>query len=366
MRIHFENEDYDLRQFTALCHEKINLKEKDDWRQPVFQFFLEWHNAKQTIAVKTSGSTGEAKSITIEKKHITASALATLNYLGIRPGGTAWLCLPAQHIAGKMMIVRALVGGLDLWISKPESQPTLPPEIKITLAAMVPLQLQNLSTSRQLLNQLDSNINQLLIGGTSLTSALDEFILQFSNATLWHTYGMTETISHIALRKLNGSSAAKTFEPFPGVHLSLNNKGCLVIDYPAIGINKLHTNDLATILEDNSFTIDGRADFIINSGGIKLNPEVIERKLDGKMPCPVFITSLPDQLLGEKAILIMEGSRELMTEICDFWKIIESHLHKTEIPREIHFITHFIRTENGKLRRNSTRDLILNNCLSVD
>jgi len=358
MNIYFENKEFDLTHFISFCRMHLDVNDLDDWRQPIFGFFTEWHNSSDFITVKTSGSTGEPKLISIEKKHAVISAKATLKFLDIQPGGLAWLCLSANYIAGKMMIVRALVGGLDLWISKAESLPTFPGVNKIALAAMVPLQLTNLVEKSYGMSLVDETISHVLIGGGALPKMLEDSLRQLTHACLWHTYGMTETISHIALRKINGIGASPAFSILPGVLIGKNQKGNLVVEYPGIGITNLHTNDLVTLFEDGTFTIDGRADFIINSGSIKINPVLIEKKLDGHLPCPFFITGLPDLHLGEKAVLCIENAGDLLPGICGLWKIIEGLVSKPEIPREIHFLDHFIRSENGKLKRDSTAILL--------
>jgi O-succinylbenzoic acid--CoA ligase len=281
-----------------------------------------------------------------------------LQYLNIQPGGLAWLCLPANYIAGKMMIVRALVGNLDLFISKPESSPSIPTKNKIVLAAMVPSQISHMAAADNGFNAIEKSISHVLIGGATIPELIEDQLKQLTGSCLWHTYGMTETISHIAIRRMNGEDASPSFTPLPGVSVSQNNQGCLMIDYPSIGVANLHTNDLATLNSNNTFSIDGRNDFIINSGGIKLNPIKIERKLENKLPCSFFITGLPDPIRGEKAVLCMENKGDLLPKICNFWKIIENELQKPEIPQEIIFLDYFIRSENGKLKRQATSMLV--------
>ena len=358
MNIYFENKEFDLTHFISFCRIHLDVNDFEDWRQQIFGFFTEWHNSSDFITVKTSGSTGEPKLISIEKKHAVISAKATLKFLDIQPGGLVWLCLSANYIAGKMMIVRALVGGLDLWISKPESLPTFPGANKIALAALVPLQLSNLVEKKDGLSLIDKTIHSVLIGGGALPKMLEDSLRQLTHACLWHTYGMTETISHIALRKVNGNEASSTFSALPGVKIEKNKTGNLVVEYQDIGITNLYTNDLVTLFADGTFSIDGRTDFIINSGSIKINPVLLEKKLEGHLPCPFFITGLPDLHLGEKAVLCLENSGELLPKICELWKIIEGLVSKPEIPREIHFLEHFVRSENGKLKRDSTAILL--------
>ncbi len=358
MKIYFDNQDFDLHEFLHHCKQRVSLPNIESWKQSVFQFIIDWHDKSETIEVPTSGSTGKAKIIQLQKKHMRASAESTLNFLKIPEKSMAWLCLPADYIAGKMMIVRALTGNMNLTISKPESKPILPKQHHIALAAMVPMQVEHWTKHPNDITLLEQNITHLLIGGTSISKPLEQKLRVMQGVSIWHTFGMTETITHVALRKLNGTSPWTGFVRLPGVTIEKNRKNCLVIDFPEIGVKQLHSNDLVEISSDGSFTLLGRSDWIINSGGIKLNPEIIELKLDGHLPSPFFITSLSDSFLGEKAILCLENDGDQLSKICEIWKIIESRLEKTEIPREIHFMQMFLRSDTGKLRRKATQFLL--------
>ncbi len=359
MEISFENNHYGLHAFLEHCKSAVTATKWDDWQHEIFQFFIDWHDKSSTISVSTSGSTGKAKIISIEKKHMLASAQATLNHLEIETKGLAWLCVPARYIAGKMMIVRALAGNLDLLITKPQAKPELTVNRKISLAAMVPVQAQNLfqdTGSKEIMEQVLQN---LLIGGSSIHKNLESLLRNTKSIKIWQTYGMTETISHIAMRRLNATPEQKCYSPLPGVSLQTGALDCLIISYPEIGVYNLKTNDMASLNTDHTFTITGRADYIINTGGIKINPEAVEKKLEEVLPYHCCLTSISGELAGEKLVLCIEGNQSLLSGICALWKTISETLLKHEIPSEIRFFQPFDRNENGKLDRSSIKEKLL-------
>ncbi len=267
--------------------------------------FLEvWHNDSPFLQVQTSGSTGAPKPMAVEKRRMLASARITCDFLGLKPGDTALLCMPLDYIAGKMMVVRALERSLRL-VSVPPSGHPLAHEAASSqvfdFAAMVPLQVYNslqVPAERSRLMQ----IRQLIIGGGAIDDALAEALRDFPHA-VWSTYGMTETLSHIALRRLNGPEASDCYTPFPSVRLSLSADGCLIIEAPAVCDGPLQTNDIAELLPDGRFRILGRKDNVICSGGIKIQIEEVERQLRPHLQSPFLITRRPDSKFGEVCVL---------------------------------------------------------------
>ena len=241
------------------------------------EFLAEWHNDNPRILVHTSGSTGKPKPLMVEKRRMLNSARITCDFLGLKPGDTALLCMPLDYIAGKMMVVRSLQRGLRLTSVRPSSHPladdTLP---SFTFAAMVPMQVYNtlkVPCERERL----MHIRHLIIGGGAISDELAQMIKPLPNA-VWSTYGMTETLSHIALRRLNGPDASLWYTPFDGVGISLNADGCLVIDAPEVCAEPLVTNDIAQLRTDDRtgktlFRIKGRKDNVVCSGGIKIQIE---------------------------------------------------------------------------------------------
>ncbi|HSV87639.1 MAG TPA: AMP-binding protein [Bacteroidales bacterium] len=247
--------------------------EKDVLLQKVFFFLEQWLNDDPCITLQTSGSTGAPKQIRIKKEFMLNSAIMTGNYFGLRQGMNALLCLSPDFIAGKMMVLRSMVFKLNLITSSTESNPIKNLEVDIDFAAMVPLQVA--MTLQKNPDKLD-RIKTLIIGGGPLSISLEES-LQSKSAKCWHTYGMTETVSHIALRPINGIDRSSWFAPLPGVIVSLDKRGCLTVNAPLISEDVVITNDLAK-LNGQKFQITGRIDEVIVSAGLKLHPGKIEKK----------------------------------------------------------------------------------------
>ena len=306
------------------------------------EFLNEWRNDRPTVLVHTSGSTGKPKPLLVEKCRMEASARITCNFLGLQQGNTALLCMPLDYIAGKMMVVRALTCGLRLITVKPSGTPYW--DEPIDFAAMVPLQVWNLlhdAAGRQRLMQ----VRHLIIGGGAIDEQLQNALQDFPHA-VWSTYGMTETLSHIALRRLNGSEASQWYTPFEGVRLTLTEDGCLVIDAPAVYDGPLVTNDIAQLRADGSFRIIGRKDNVICSGGIKIQMEEVEHLLRPHLSIHYIITRAKDERLGEMVVLLAEGGNpDEVKAVC------ERVLPKYWQPRRVVIVDHLPMTATGKPAR---------------
>ena len=273
------------------------------------EFLSEWHSESPLIELQTSGSTGKPKKMTVEKRRMEASARITCSFLGLHEGDTALLCMPLDYIAGKMMVVRALTCGLRLIAEEPSGHPLKGLDTAPTFAAMVPLQVYNSLQDEKEARQLRS-IKQLIIGGGAIDAALESQLKTFPNA-VWSTYGMTETLSHIALRRLNGKEASHWYTPLEGVTVSLNADHCLVVDAPAVCKARLVTNDIAELHPDrHQFRILGRKDNVICSGGKKIQAEEVERQLLPKLDVPFIVTKCRDPRLGEAVTLLYEATAD--------------------------------------------------------
>ena len=298
------------------------------------EFLAEWHNDSPTVLVHTSGSTGKPKPMWVEKRRMEASARMTCDFLGLREGDTALLCLPLDYIAGKMVVVRSLVRGLRLVCVEPSGEPLGTETEQIDFAAMVPMQVWNslrVPEQRERLMQ----IRQLIIGGGAIDDALARALVDFPNQ-IWSTYGMTETLSHIALRRLNGPETSEWYTPFAGVTLSQTAEGCLVIDAPAVHDGQLITNDIAELANDGRFKILGRKDNVICSGGLKIQAEEVERLLSAHLREPFIITKRRDEKFGEVAVLLTEGDTAAAKTICEqvlpkYWQP-RAYVHIDRIP----------------------------------
>jgi O-succinylbenzoic acid--CoA ligase len=312
------------------------IKEGEEFEKPVGDFLLDWFDSKDYIEMFTSGSTGKPKTVVVKKQAMVNSAIATGDFFDLKPGNSALQCLPVKYVAGKMMLVRAMILGLDLEFVAPSSHPMRNNEINFDFVAMVPLQAQ---TSIQELKK----VKKLIIGGAAVNKTLEKQLLKLKTE-VYETYGMTETITHIAARKLG----EKAFTVLPDVTVSYDDRNCLVIHAPKISDEVIITNDIVELVNENQFIFLGRIDNVINSGGIKLIPEQIENKLMSKIQQRFFIASKPDNELGEKLILVIEGDK------VEFDHSIYEDLDKYEKPKEILFIPKFKETTTGKIMRKET------------
>ena len=313
------------------------------------EFLAEWHNDSPTVLVHTSGSTGKPKPMLVEKRRMEASARITCGFLGLKSGDSALLCMSLDYIAGKMMVVRALSFGLRLIVVKPSGNPLGTVAEPVDFAAMVPMQVYNSLQVPEEREKLMA-IKHLIIGGGAIDDALASELKTFPNA-VWSTYGMTETLSHIALRRLNGPEASEWYTPFEGVSLSQTDEGCLVIDAPAVHDGPLVTNDIVEI-SDKGFRVLGRKDNVICSGGIKIQIEEVERLLRAHVSSPFMITKRADKKFGEQVVMLTESmDMDLMRDVCrqvlpKYWQP-RGYLHVDALPM----------TETGKPARKEAERL---------
>ena len=320
-------------------------------------FLSEWQNDSPYVHVQTSGSTGAPKPMLVEKRRMLASARITCDFLHLQPGDTALLCMSLDYIAGKMMVVRSLERGLKLIEVEPSGHPlstirsALPlgsaKNYKLDFAAMVPLQVYNslqVPEERERLMQ----IRHLIIGGGAIDDEMAAQLKSFPHA-VWSTYGMTETLSHIALRRLSGPEASEWYTPFPSVKVSLSDEGCLVIDAPEVCSERLITNDIADLSlgpgPSDRFRILGRKDNVICSGGIKIQAEELERQLRPHLRVSYLISKRPDTKFGEVVVLLTEGSVDEARQVC------ERVLPKFHQPRAYMHVDQIPLTATGKPQR---------------
>ena len=300
------------------------------------EFMSEWRSPSPTLTVHTSGSTGKPKPMTVEKRRMAASARITCRFLGLHEGDTALLCMPLDYIAGKMMAVRAEVCHLRLVSVEPSGHPLRGMTEAPAFAAMVPMQVYNSLHDAQECRLLRQT-KHLIIGGGAISRDIADALRHFPNA-VWSTYGMTETLSHIALRRLNGEEASDWYTPFDSVGVSLNAEGCLVINAPEVCATPLTTNDIAEIANDGRhFRIRGRRDNVICSGGIKLQIEDIEAKLQPHIDVPFVITKRPDKKFGETVVLLaatddMRHIEEMCRQYLDKYEQPHAYVSVRQIP----------------------------------
>ena len=313
------------------------IKEGALFEKEIGEFLLDWLDESSTIQLMTSGTTGEPKLITLEKQAMVFSAIATANFFDLHPGDKALLCLPTRYIAGKMMLVRAFTIGLELDIMPSTSHlNSLLPQNKYDFVALVPLQVQQ---SLAKLNQF----KKIIIGGAPVSKSLSD-LLQHHKCEVYETYGMTETITHIAAKKIG----EETFKVLPTISISADERDCLVINAATISVDPIITNDIVQIVNEHEFKWIGRFDNIINSAGIKLFPEQIATKLSSIITQRFFIAGVPDETLGQKVILVIEGKKYTIN------KLLFASLEKYERPKEIYFVSSFVMTETNKINTKKT------------
>lgn len=329
------------------------------------EFLSEWNNDSDRVLVHTSGSTGKPKPMWVEKKRMLNSARITCDFLGLKPGDTALLCMSLDYIAGKMVVVRSIERQLLLIAVEPSGHPLkdVLDSQEITFAAMVPMQVYNTLLVPEERARL-SRVKHLIIGGGAIDDALakelnrmsEEFRKEqgYENA-IWSTYGMTETLSHIALRRINGKEASDWYTPFDSVQISQTDEGCLVIDAPLVCAQPLVTNDIVEIKEGLRFRIKGRKDNVICSGGIKIQIEEVEALLKPYLDKPFMLAKKKDEKFGEIAVLLTEDNDTKRVE-ATVRRLLSDESAKDSpkkywIPREYMHVEHLPLTETGKPKR---------------
>ena len=328
-------------------------------------FLSEWNNGSDRVLVHTSGSTGKPKPMMVEKKRMLNSARITCDFLGLKPGDSALLCMSLDYIAGKMVVVRSIERHLHLISVPPSGHPLKDVDEEITFAAMVPMQVYNTLQVPEERERL-THIRHLIIGGGAIDASLEKELQALpGNIAIWSTYGMTETLSHIALRRINGDESSEWYQPFDSVHISQTEEGCLVIDAPQVCAETLVTNDIVEIepyiynkVEKLRFRIKGRKDNVICSGGIKIQIEEVETLLKPHLEKPFMLAKKKDGKFGEIAVLLTEDEdikkveatvRRLLSDESE--KSSDHKKYKYWIPKEFRYVEHLPLTETGKPKR---------------
>lgn len=320
-------------------YEKM-LETAPEWQKPIWDFLLHWFDERSFIEAQTSGSTGAPKRILLQKETLWESARNTCAYFQLNHKSKGHLCIPAKYIGGKMMLVRALYSGMRLSSSPPSSSPQLP-EDPIDFLALTPMQFSGIyETHPDRLRQC----RKIIIGGGRLSQQQEE-VMVANMLPCYSTYGMTETASHVALRKVGTAF----FKAIGSTDFSVDDRNCLMIHAEALGIGTLVTNDLVELKGKKEFKWLGRFDNVVNSGGVKLYPEKLEANLSKHISQPFFFAGVADDVLGQRLVLLVEGSQQPI----DF-----SLLSKLERPKKVYFIDHFFFTETGKIDRPKTLALI--------
>lgn len=340
-----------------------NEEEVKSTIEEVFDFQREWLSGRKEFVIRTSGSTGIPKSIRVTREKMSASARGTIEILGLQPGQIAVLCLDPSFIAGKMMIVRALEAKMKL-LPLPVSRNPLAnymDDLNGAFMAVVPLQLQAMLQNARSLENINS-MHSIIVGGGPLSPELERQ-LQNVESAVYHTFGMTETLSHIALRPVNGPKASKWFQVLPGIEIQKDEKDCLMIKGAVTDHRWLKTNDVVETGDGKTFRWLGRSDNMINSGGVKLFPEMLEKEIFPIIKTygrdtAFFLAGMTDRELGQKLVLFLEGLQLNSKEKDDLLKELKNILPDYHAPREVFCLSKFEWTVTGKIKRKATLENI--------
>jgi O-succinylbenzoic acid--CoA ligase len=324
-------------------------------------FCRAWQSRQDRFILHTSGSTGTPKPIELTRSQMKASAHLTGQTLGLQPGDTTLVCLNIRYIAGVMMLVRGLELGLPMTIVEPVSNPLLLPETEdksFAFTALVPLQLQTILTETPEKKAVLDDMKAILVGGAATSPAL-EALIQPITAPVYATYGMTETVSHIALRRLNGPDASDIFTALTGVDLGVDERQCLHITSAATNFERIQTNDVVDLIDPMQFRLLGRADSVINSGGVKVQPEVIERLIqstlvDAGLAPRLFVAGLPDERLGQRVVLVLETVSLTDAQWAACQQAVRDVLGGYSVPKAWYTVSAFTETATGKIDRRTT------------
>jgi O-succinylbenzoic acid--CoA ligase len=347
---------YSVEDLLAHCREEATFADIPAWRKEALSFIAAFLDPRlPDILQQSSGTTGDPKRFILERDAMLSSARRTLDFFGLKKGERALLCLPVSYIAGKMMVVRALLGGLDLHLQEPSSRPLRYLEGNMSFAAMVPLQIEDS------IRHGDSfeKIARLLIGGGELHPNTRMLLGKRSAPELFESFGMTETYTHFALKRINGDRPDTTFRLLEDVHISTDSRDCLVVEITGVTSGKITTNDLVEIHgEGRSFTWLGRFDNLINTGGIKIIPELLEERISSWLGYECLVLPEKDRKLGERLVLMVEFEGE--EPPLNAWEtLLRERLPSHEVPKKILVVKSLPRNAFMKPDRTSSRDLLL-------
>ncbi len=328
-------------------------------------FIDAWQSGQERFTLHTSGSTGTPKPIELTRSQMRASAHLTGQTLGLQPGDAALVCLNTRYIAGIMMLVRGLELGLPMTIVEPVSNPLALAETEgksFAFTALVPLQLQTILTETPEKKAVLDGMKAILVGGAATSPAL-EALIQSITAPVYATYGMTETVSHIALRRLNGPDASDVFTALTGVDLGTDERGCLHITSAATNFERIQTNDVVDLIDPTHFRLLGRSDSVINSGGVKVQPEAIERLIQSTLAGAglsprLFIAGLTDDRLGQRVVLVLENCPLTDVQWTTSQQVVRDTLGAYSVPKAWYTVDAFTETATGKIDRRATVDQI--------
>jgi O-succinylbenzoic acid--CoA ligase len=340
-------------QFKQVLNHESLLEDFSAFELDTLSFIKDWLTKKAQFAVKTSGSTGTPKTLIFERKQLLGSAQRTIETFGLKKGDRTLICLNPNFIAGKMMLVRGIEAELKMDIIEPSSNPLekIDPEKQFEFVALFTNQIEK--ALQKTPEKLDS-IKTVLVGGATVFPTL-ESDLQKVKSQIYHSYATTETLSHLALRCVNGNKKSEIYQAMNGVSFDIDNRSCLVINDTLLGIRRLATNDIVELIDPNSFRWKGRIDNVVNSGGIKIHLEETEELirqilLDNSIRENFCLVPKPDRALSQILVLLLESSKD-ETQAAQLLKLIRKEMPKYQAPREIVFVPKLHMTMTGKIDR---------------
>lgn len=341
-------------------HKIINLSaDSNNAFESANKWLNEWDSDKNIFSLLTSGSTGKSKIIELTKNQFIESAQLTLKTLGLGKGDKLLINLNPGFIAGKMMIIRGIIGQMEMYFIEPCANPLINIEndTHFDFLSFVPLQIETILTNTPEKIVILNKAKAIIIGGAPINSITNELIQQIK-APVYHTYGMTETVSHIALKKLNGSNKNDIYNTLEGVEINIDSRNCLTIKHSITNNIEIVTNDIIELIAPNKFKWIGRIDDIINSGGYKFSPIQIEDKLikyfnAANIHNRFFIFALPNTKLGNSINIAFESviSSESIKKIKEIFK---SELTNFETPKNIFNCDIFTETDSQKIDKRTT------------
>jgi len=352
-----EGLEYSGPQLTVFCRDAVQDPAKEEWLKEVYRFILDFmENPEKPLYHESSGTTGAPTRMALDRRAMIASAQKTLDFFSLTTGEPVMLCLPVKYIAGKMMIVRALAGGLDLYLKAPTSRPFRQEERKYSLVPVVPLQLHESLAAGDPVRQA----GRILMGGAEPGPGLRNALARMTLPAVYESFGMSETYSHFALRRVTGPDPEPVFRVLEGTLIRSDERDCLEVSIPGITRGFVRTTDQVEICEGGTaFRWLGRLDNVINTGGIKVRPEALEQRIGALLGIPCLVVPEPDEKLGQRLVLLAETADTTDTGL---WRdLLKQHLEDFEIPRRIVTVPELPRNRSFKPDREEAARLVQNN-----
>ena len=342
-----KSDDWYRKEWILMSQQSIT----EDWQVEIFDFLGEWFSGKTRFEIKTSGTTGSPKIESFSREAFITSAQITINTFDLAKGDTLLMCLPMHFVAGKMMLIRAIIGRMKIRAIQPSLNPVKDLIYPVEFAAFTPHQLNTILKINP--NKMGL-IEKAIIGGSPVSSELKNQLGDFKTK-LFETFGMSETLTHVAIKAINGTSKSDYFKVLKGFNINVDENNRLIIEADHLKNSPLLTSDIVEMIDSENYRWLGRSDDVINSGGIKLFPVSIENRISAQIDREIIIGKRSDENFGEVVILFIEGEPFNENRLAELNIELTKLLDKFEVPKEIIFKTEFPRNKNGKVIRSEIR-----------